>query len=438
MAKAFSNQLQTHNAVYLTSLGKSGHLTGLEARYKSQPQKIKQRLNHEVGVGETLSRGSSNRKWSAAHSRNSRGSAVPHNRAGPKYNKAGSSDSDALLSTHEFYDPTTHTVVREFVYIIDPKEFVYDSKGDSVIILPASITSPTPKNQHTTTTNMSYPAKYEPVAEAIRKIIPKKGYDDGSIGPVLVRLAWHASGTYDKATGTGGSNGATMRYEMEAKDSANNGLEFARKFLEPIKAQFPWITYADLWTFAGVVAVEYMDGPKIEWAPGRCDYVDEKNVPPNGRLPDGAQGQDHLRQIFYRMGFNDQEIVALAGAHNLGRTHADRSGFDGPWVPNPTKFSNTYFKLLLNEEWHLSKSPAGVPQYYDEDKELMMLPADYSLIQDAEFKQWVEKYAKDKDLFYKDFAAAFHKLLELGVRRGSDGIAKINEIGKMNGIQNKL
>jgi cytochrome c peroxidase len=36
-------------------------------------------------------------------------------------------------------------------------------------------------------------------------------YDDGSYGPVLVRLAWHASGTYDKDTKTGGSNGATMR-----------------------------------------------------------------------------------------------------------------------------------------------------------------------------------------------------------------------------------
>ena len=35
-------------------------------------------------------------------------------------------------------------------------------------------------------------------------------YDDGSYGPVFVRLAWHAAGTYDKATNTGGSNGATM------------------------------------------------------------------------------------------------------------------------------------------------------------------------------------------------------------------------------------
>lgn len=41
--------------------------------------------------------------------------------------------------------------------------------------------------------------------------IPAPDYDDGSYGPVLVRLAWHTSGTYDKNTNTGGSNGATMR-----------------------------------------------------------------------------------------------------------------------------------------------------------------------------------------------------------------------------------
>ena len=52
-----------------------------------------------------------------------------------------------------------------------------------------------------------------------------------------------------------------------------------------------------------------------------------------------------IRDIFYRMGFNDQEIVALAGAHALGRCHADRSGFDGPWTRSPTTFSNDYFKV---------------------------------------------------------------------------------------------
>jgi len=48
------------------------------------------------------------------------------------------------------------------------------------------------------------------------------------------------------------------------------------------------------------------------------------------------------------MGFNDQEIVALAGAHALGRCHAEASGYVGPWSPTPTMFNNAYFTLLNN------------------------------------------------------------------------------------------
>ena len=47
---------------------------------------------------------------------------------------------------------------------------------------------------------------------------------------------------------TGGSNGATMRFGIEANDPSNAGLHVAREALEPIKAKYPWISYADLWT----------------------------------------------------------------------------------------------------------------------------------------------------------------------------------------------
>lgn len=56
-----------------------------------------------------------------------------------------------------------------------------------------------------------------------------------SYGPVLVRLAWHAAGTYDKETKTGGSNGATMRYAAEAAHGANAGLKVARELLEKVR-----------------------------------------------------------------------------------------------------------------------------------------------------------------------------------------------------------
>ncbi len=58
----------------------------------------------------------------------------------------------------------------------------------------------------------SKPGDYDAVRKSIFAAMESNpDYDDGSYGPLLVRLAWHASGTYDKASGTGGSNGGLMR-----------------------------------------------------------------------------------------------------------------------------------------------------------------------------------------------------------------------------------
>lgn len=84
-----------------------------------------------------------------------------------------------------------------------------------------------------------YQKVYNEIAERLEE---KDDYDDGSFGPVLVRLAWHASGTYDKETGTGGSNGATMRFSPEGDHGANAGLKAARDFLEPIKRTCPYLS----------------------------------------------------------------------------------------------------------------------------------------------------------------------------------------------------
>ena len=192
---------------------------------------------------------------------------------------------------------------------------------------------------------LAKPVDYQAVYNAIADKLENVDYDDGSFAPVLVRLAWHAAGTYDKTTQTGGSDGASMRFSPESAHGANAGLSVARDFLEPIKRQFPKISYADLWSLAGVAAIQEMGGPTIAWRPGRGDAATAVACTPDGRLPDASQGQDHLRKIFYRMGFSDQEIVALSGAHALGRCHTDRSGFDGPWTFSPTTFSNGYYKV---------------------------------------------------------------------------------------------
>ena len=218
---------------------------------------------------------------------------------------------------------------------------------------------------------------------------------------------------------------------------------------------------------AGVVAVEEMGGPSVPWAPGRTDALDGSACPPDGRLPDASQGAAHVRDIFYRMGFDDREIVALSGAHTLGRCHADRSGFVGPWTNAPTTFSNLYFVELTEDKWR-PKKWAGPAQYEDAATgTLMMLPTDMALLWDRKFKkvrmwgwaggrgvgvggvrvavcaierpcppftspflnprpspsQHVYEYAKDEDKFRADFAAAFGKLLDLGVPRGAPAAA---------------
>lgn len=105
---------------------------------------------------------------------------------------------------------------------------------------------------------------FHQIYNAIAQILEENPqYDDGSYGPVLLRLAWHASGTYCKTTKDGGSAKGTMRFEPECQHGANAGLDVAREKLEKIKKQFPWISYGDLWTLGGVVAVQEMVNRKL-------------------------------------------------------------------------------------------------------------------------------------------------------------------------------
>jgi cytochrome c peroxidase len=260
-------------------------------------------------------------------------------------------------------------------------------------------------------TKQDYQNVYDMIA---KKLIDEDDYDDGSYGPVLLRLGWHASGTYDKETGTGGSNGATMRFPPEGDHGANAGLVAARDFLAPVKEAHPWISYSDLWTLGAACAIQEMGGPDIHWRPGRSDR-DISYCTPDGRLPDASQGQDHLRAIFHRMGFNDQDIVTLSGAHALGRCHTDRSGFEGPWTFSPITLTNDYYKLLLSERWQHRKW-AGPVQFEDnKTKTIMMLPTDMALVKDKAFRPVVERYAKDQDAFFADFSRVCTQLFELGV-----------------------
>lgn len=257
-----------------------------------------------------------------------------------------------------------------------------------------------------------YQKLYNEIAEKVRED------DDVDQGAgrygLLTRLAWHTSGTYTKKDNTGGSYSGTMIYAPEASDGENAGLEVGRDFLVEFNFKYPWLSRGDLWTLGGVVAVQESGGPKIKWRPGRVDITDKNQVPKNGKLPDASKDAKYVRGVFSRMGFTDQETVALIGAHCLGRCHTWRSGYDGPWSHSFNMFTNDFYVQLL-EGWHVRKWD-GKKQYEDDDsKALMMLPTDMALKEDNLFVKYVKQYAKDQDLFFADFSKAFTKLLENGI-----------------------
>ncbi|CAK4077378.1 unnamed protein product [Aphanomyces euteiches] len=269
-------------------------------------------------------------------------------------------------------------------------------------------------------------AKDQPVdLPKIRSEIVSLIEKDNYLGPTLVRLAWHSSGTYSKKDNSGGSKGGTIRFDPEINHGANAGLNTAVDKLEAIKERYPNISYADLYVFAGVVAIAEMGGPEVKFHLGRKDAESGAECTPDGRLPDADKGSkpntiNHVREIFYRMGFNDREIVALIGAHAVGRCYPTRSGYSGPWTRAEWTFSNEYYRELIENKWTLKKWK-GPEQYTDPTGELMMLPADMAFIWDPEFKKYVELYAKDEELWHKDFAKAFQKLTENGCNLEKNG-----------------
>lgn len=157
-------------------------------------------------------------------------------------------------------------------------------------------------------------------------------------GPICVRLAWHDSGPYDKALASEPwpkANGAigSIRFEPEITHGANSGLNKALAILQPVKDACPEVSYADIFQMASAEAIMLAGGPKIDMKYGRVDADSPNMCTPEGNLPDGNAGpngkyggnsgtastedstpEGHLRKVFYRMGFDDEGIVALSGA----------------------------------------------------------------------------------------------------------------------------
>lgn len=278
----------------------------------------------------------------------------------------------------------------------------------------------------TSHSKQDYQKIYNAIADEIRE---HDDYDDGiGWGPVLVRYAWHSSGTYAQASSgcpaAGGSFGGTIRHPKEMGDGANNGLQNAEWFMKQIHHEFDFISWGDLVTLGGVVAIQELGGPKVGWRAGREDLPE--TYAQNDKLPDASRDADYVRHLFGRMGFNDREVVSLIGAHALGSCHQTApllpghktaypgSGYINRWTSSPNVFTNEFFRLLVEDKTWDWKKWDGPKQYENQDG-LMMLPADMALVQDPKYKKIVEEYAKDEQKFFTDFAKDFQKLLELGI-----------------------
>jgi catalase-peroxidase len=183
---------------------------------------------------------------------------------------------------------------------------------------------------------------------------------------------------------------------------------------------------------------------------------------PNGN-PDPLAAARDIRETFRRMAMNDEETVALiAGGHTFGKTHgagpesnvgpdpeaapmeqqglgwkstfgtgvgndAITSGIEVIWTDTPTKWDNSFFRILFGYEWELTQSPAGahqwqpkggagagtVPDPHDPSKRRtpMMLTTDLSLRFDPIYEPISRRFMEDQDAFADAFARAWFKLV---------------------------
>ncbi|MBO0769384.1 MAG: catalase/peroxidase HPI, partial [Solirubrobacterales bacterium] len=187
--------------------------------------------------------------------------------------------------------------------------------------------------------------------------------DFGNYGPLIIRMAWHAAGTYRIGDGRGGAGAGQQRFAPLNSWPDNVNLDKARRLLWPVKKKYGQrISWADLLVLAGNVALEEMGFETFGFGGGRADVWEpeddvywgaettwlgtDKRYPGNGDRvlaepfgattmgliyvnpegpeaePDPVKAAHDIRETFKRMAMNDEETVALiVGGHTFGKTH---------------------------------------------------------------------------------------------------------------------
>ncbi|MBO0727810.1 MAG: catalase/peroxidase HPI [Acidimicrobiaceae bacterium] len=188
--------------------------------------------------------------------------------------------------------------------------------------------------------------------------------DYGHYGPLFIRMAWHAAGTYRIADGRGGGGQGAQRFAPLNSWPDNASLDKARRLLWPIKQKYGRkISMADLIIFTGNVAYESMGFKtfgfgfgrediwesdfKTNWGAEEAWLGDERHAPDGaiegpygadhmgliyvnpqgpGANPDPALAAKYIRETFRRMAMNDEETLALiVGGHTFGKAHGAAS-----------------------------------------------------------------------------------------------------------------
>mmetsp|Transcript_20096 Transcript_20096/g.34607 ORF Transcript_20096/g.34607 Transcript_20096/m.34607 type:complete len:241 (+) Transcript_20096:112-834(+) len=221
--------------------------------------------------------------------------------------------------------------------------------------------------------------------DEIQAAIIAKIKEDPSLGPKLLRLAFHDA----MIAGPDGS----ILYELDRHE--NHGLKSPLNLLRDFRASFPETSFADLIAISGAAAVQEAGGPVIHVGFGRIDSA-KPGAPGHMTTPhDNAQ---QLKKKFSSSGLDAKDLVVLSGGHSLG-------GF-GPeearqhWTAHPDRFTNDYYKSLLGMEGFVYPS----------------LDSDKALVSEPDLKALVELYAKDQDAFFRDFALSYKKLTKPSTR----------------------
>jgi adenylate cyclase len=207
---------------------------------------------------------------------------------------------------------------------------------------------------------------------------------------MFLRLAYHDATAFDPVTKMGGANGS-IRFPEELARKENRGLAEAIKLLEPIKAEMPEVSWADLIAVAGAVAVAQAGGPGIYVPMGRAD----SDVPdPENKMPNPDMTLAEANALFEGLGLTMREWTALSGAHTIGKNLEGRTFTDDPF-----RFTNSYFRLLIQG---------------NDRARAHLLKTDNLLLDDPGCRGWAAAYAMDQDLFFADFAAAYRKMTLIG------------------------